>query len=73
MQGFKTAAYGLAVTLSGAAITYLEDLKKMLGECGIDPATNAEICGLPSWILMPVGIAIIVLRAVTTTSIFNKK
>lgn len=72
MKGWKTVLFGLLVAIVTPMITYLDGLKDTIAQCGIDPATNAEVCGLPGWLGVVIGVVVIGLRAVTSTSIFKK-
>ena len=72
MKGFKTFFYGLAIALLSPLLAYLESIKAGLGECGVDPVTNAEICSLPWWVGTAIGLGIIGLRALTNSSMFKE-
>lgn len=72
MKGWKTIIFGAIVAIVTPLITYLDSLKQTLAQCGIDPTTNAEVCGLPSWVGLVIGFVIIGLRFITTTPVFKK-
>jgi len=73
MKGFKTILFGLLVAILSPAVFYFEGLKETIAQCGIDPTTSEQVCGLPGWVGIAVGIIVIGLRLVTSTSAFKKQ
>ena len=72
MKGWKTFLFGALVAILLPLITYLDGIKQALAQCGVDPSTNTEICGLPGWVGVVIGIVIMGLRFITSTPIFKK-
>lgn len=72
MKGWKTFLFGALVAIITPLITYLDGVKTTLAACGVNPDTGDAICGLPGWVGVVIGVVIIGLRFVTTTSIFSK-
>lgn len=72
MKGYKTILFGFAVAIGSAVLGQLESLKAALGQCAIDATTNVEVCSLPSYVGVGVGVAIVVLRVLTTGPVLNK-
>lgn len=72
LKGRRSALIALLIAATGPALLYFEDLKRQLSECGVDPDTTQEICALPWWTSLVVGALVFMLRAITTTPLFNK-
>ena len=72
MKGYRTVLFGALVAILSPLLTYMEGLKASIGACAIDGANNLEVCALPWWVGTAIGAAIIGLRVITTSAIFNK-
>lgn len=69
-KGWKFVVLGLAVALVEPLLNHLDGLKADLMNCAV--TKTMEICAWPEWVAPALGITIILLRALTTTAIFNK-
>lgn len=78
MKGFKTILFGLIVVLLGPITEYFKGIQEALGQCATvtteTAASVTEICnaGLPSWAVSAIGGLILLLRLLTSTSVFKK-
>lgn len=72
MKGLKTFLFGLSLVIIGPLIEYLETFKNTLKTCHIDTVTNVQVCEASGLWISIIGGIIVLLRFLTTTSIFKK-